>query len=200
MTSAKRTARWRQNRKERENYNEAAEREKKTILRIRKIRERQRKDKCPLGRKCKDKTCSKQEDRDRKREQPKKIGMKSPKERGKLERKKNTRQKEEKIQALMVKIKDLVNEKKRRDRADQKLEKSNRKRKRTEDRFTDIEISSSEWESENEESCDTHLIMSSSLLSVMSPVTKKKTFRRLSYKDDFQEVKKQPRKEGHEIL
>ena len=58
----------------------------------------------------------------------------------------------------MVKIKDLVNEKKRRDRVDQKLEKSNRKRKRTEDRFTDIEISSSEWESENEESCDTHLM------------------------------------------
>ena len=31
MTSAKRTARWRQNRKERENYNEAAEREKNYI-------------------------------------------------------------------------------------------------------------------------------------------------------------------------
>ena len=42
-------------------------------------------------------------------------------------------------------------------------------------------------------------LMSSSLLDVMSPKTKKKVFRRLSQEPNFTEVKRQMRKEGHRI-
>ena len=169
---AERVALYRQRQKEKDGYN-AEEERKKEARRIAQIRARKKK--CPLGRKCTDKTCSLHPDRGRVR--PERVSSTSRQECGKKLNRKNKRRLSKENKGLKIQVKGLINKNRR-------LE---RQLKNTKQQTESPESDSGE-ENVEDDQCAVQFLLSS-----MSPLSKKKTLKRAATTPAFTPVMKKLR-------
>ena len=208
MSSAQRTRKFREKLKEREGFSEVAERER-TRKRVAEIRRREKESKIEekCDRSCSNPDCRLHKERDRKRKyRDSSAGdsKNSKVEEGTKRRRAHNKDVGEKMKKLTVKVKVLVNSKRRLERKNSRLEKIVEDREVEDVKMIEEDDNiDSQKEVEDaavdEEASSAGSSLSASILEVLSPHMSNKVYRRLQQKTEFVKIKSMLRKEGKRI-